>query len=172
MNCEQKRMSNKIKRWGLFALSVFLLGILALLPFRNAIILTGDSGILTKIPLKADDFFEVEFRHSVNKGLVIERFEVDLGDQSLSLVTGWFESYGAGMMDSITAEMKISQDRDMMRIDFPPVHQELVVYRSAGIAGHRLIYEGKAFPFHERWGEQAIRISVGRMSLLDQLLLQ
>ena len=171
MNCNRKTVSvSKIRRWGLPALSVFFFILLAgLVPIKNGIVLQGDRGILTKIPIESGDYFEMQFRHSVNRGLVIERYEVDGESRSLSLVTGWFESYGAGMTDTIDDGMKISEDRGMLRIDFPSQEMKQVVYRPAGIAGHRLMVGEKNFLIYEHWGGQAVRISVGRLNSFEYL---
>ncbi len=170
---ETKNSFIKNIRRGLLALSALLaVSLLAIffVPTTDAIVLTGDQSVLTKIPIKNEIFFEVEFRHSVNRGLVIERYEVDTADSSLALITGWFESYGAGMMDTVGEGMKMSEDRGMLRIDFSPQKTSQVVYRSAGIAGHRILYGDKVFLVHERWGEQSIQISVGKMNLFERYL--
>ncbi len=96
-----------------------------------------DGKILASLDIQKNDHFEITFRHSVNKGLVKERFSICEGE-SIALTTAWFENYGAGMLDTIPEGAKISEEGSFLRIDFVPNKQASVSYAAAGIAGHEL----------------------------------
>ena len=147
----------------LIALSV-LIGVF-FLNFNDTpqIILKDAKGkTLAEIPLGEADYFEVEFRHSVNKGLVRERYHIDSADNTISLETGWFESYGAGMMDTISEDMVMTEEDDMLRIDFPEQKLPYITYRSAGIANHKMTYQDNEIYFFEKWPYQSIQISIDK----------
>lgn len=154
----------KSKRWkqiGLIALSAFIGLVLWQALSRPSLVLRSTDGReLMRLALGETDFFEVSFRHSVNRGLVRERYQIDPKDRSITLVTGWFENYGAGMMDTISEDMEIREEDGFLRIDFsyPPMRE--VVYRSAGIANHALAIGTERIALFERWPYQAIHISV------------
>lgn len=160
---------SKKSQVGLIALSV-LIGLSAFVfvnfSKEDCIVLKDDKDkVLMKIPLDETDFFEVEFRHSVNKGLVRERYRINQEEQAISLSTGWFENYGAGMMDTIGDDMVMTEDGDMLKIEFPEQSLPYVIYRSAGIADHKLNYHGREIRFFEKWPYQSIKISVEKLTI-------
>ena len=159
------------KQIGFTALSVLLLLLLAnVIPFGNSICFRDDQGReLTKIPLNHGNYFNVEFRHSVNKGLVIEEFHVDNSDRSLHLATGWFESFGAGMMDTLEPDMIMTEDQGMIRIDFPEKKVDHVTYTAAGIADHIFNYGDEHIHLFDQWPYKSVAISVDRINMFEYL---
>ena len=114
------------------------------------------------IPLGLEDHFDISFRHSVNKGLVTERYQIDKEAKTIYLKTGWFENYGAGMIDTVEEGMVMTEEGDRLRIDFPRQDTKSVTYRSGGIAGHRLIYENQEIDLFEHWPYESVTISIER----------
>lgn len=125
--------------------------------------------LLQVIPLQEKDYFEIEFRHSVNRGLVQERYEIDRAACSIYLSTGWFENYGAGMMDTLGEGMVMTEDGDSLKIDFPKQEMTSVTYRSAGIANHTMTYGDTTIHFFENWPYQSITISIEKTNLLHRI---
>lgn len=156
-----KRKISRTSQIGLLALSV-LLG-LAFIGFggKEVIEFQNDKNqVLMTIPIKDEDYFDVEFRHSVNKGLVIERYKLKKEKSVIYLASGWFENYGAGMMDTIGSGMTMHEENQMLRIDFAESDLPYVIYRSAGIANHKFKYAGQEIYLFDQWPYQAIKISM------------
>lgn len=125
------------------------------------ILLRDDDGVVEKrISLGEEDYFDVVFRHSVNRGLIIERYTFDREGQKISLTSAWFENYGAGMMDAIEEGMSMVEDGNMLRIDFPDWPLSSITYRSGGIANHKFIYEDQTIDFFEEWPYKAVTIGL------------
>lgn len=172
------KINSKNKYMGHFAPYIFILILLSSLLFisvkssKDYIVLKNKSGnYLEIIEIKNDVFFRINFRHSVNKGLVIEEFDIDLNDNKIRLKKGSFESYGAGMLDSIENKMEFIDDKDMNVISFDYVWQDSVSYTSGGIAKHKLIYEDNIVDFFELNPYKSIKISVEKLSVLKRILL-
>lgn len=91
-----------------------------------------------RIPVRDAEVFDISFRHSVNKGMVIERYRIDRDTDSFYLETGWFESYGAGMMDQLSEGVVMTEEGNFLRLDFPRKDITEVSYAAAGIADHHL----------------------------------
>lgn len=156
-------------RMGLIALSVLLVLILVLMvPFSQRLNLkTRDGEFIKSYSLKNGNYFEVHFRHSVNKGLIIERYQLDKKSGLIYLKNGWFENYGAGMMDTIDEDMKIFDDGNMMRIDFPENKIESVNFASAGIADHTFIYGKNRISLYEEYPYKTINFGIEDTSYIE-----
>lgn len=128
---------------------------------------------LLVLDIDKSDRFDISFRHSVNKGIVKEEFHI-CEDGSFALETAWFESYGAGMLDTIPEGAAISEEGDFMRIDFAPNPLREVAYGAAGIAGHELVVHstGQKVRLFDLNPYKTCRISVIKVSLLQNFLNQ
>lgn len=154
---------------GLKALSVLLIIIiLSFMPATQRLNLrTADGGIVSSFSTENGDYFDIQFRHSVNKGLITERYFLDTDTGKINLTSGWFESYGAGMMDTIDENMKMTEDGDSLRIDFPSNWIESVNFASAGIANHVFIYGENKLRLYELRPYKTINISIERTSFFE-----
>ncbi len=161
-----KKFSNK-KRMGQFVLSVLLFSfLLSLLPFGKGICFRNDDGEKRfTIPIR-QDFFEVEFVHSVNKGRVIERYQI-ASNGCLELKVGWFESYGAGMVDTLEPNMSMREENGMLRIDFENRRMRKVTYQSSGSSGHLFRYGDWEMKMFERLDEKSLSLSIEDIRLFD-----
>lgn len=161
--------NKQMKQMGLRALSVLLLVVLLLLvPFSERLNLrTRDGELIESYSLKNGDYFDVKFRHSVNKGMVIERYELDRANGLIYLKSGWFESYGVGMMDTLDETMTMVEDGNMYRIDFEQNKVKSVNYASAGIARHVFIYGKKQILLYEVCPYKTINISMENTSYFE-----
>ncbi|MGL5256424.1 MAG: DUF1850 domain-containing protein [Proteocatella sp.] len=160
-------MKNKLQI-GLLALSVLLIAFVLALPFFDRLVLeTRNHEILKSYNLKEGDYFDIKFRHSVNKGLIIERYMLNKKDGLIFLEYGWFENYGAGMMDTIDESMKMEQDGEMLKITFPKKEIKSVKFASAGIANHIFIYGDEEFNLFENCPYKTIDIGIKKLSLLE-----
>ncbi len=63
------------------------------------------------------EYFTYEFRHSVNKGLIIETYSLN-PDDSLHIKEALFENYGAGMLDQVPQGVVISEDGSYLKLTF------------------------------------------------------
>lgn len=154
---------------GLIALSVLIIGFVVItFPFFDKLVLeTKDGKLLKSYNLYENDYFEITFRHSVNKGLITERYQLDRQDGTIFLKYGWFENYGAGMMDTIEPNMKMTQDGDRLRIEFTQNKIENVKFASAGIANHIFTYGKHEFNFFENCPYKTISIGIKKLSITE-----
>ena len=86
-------------------LSVVIL--LVLLPLLPPSLVVSSRGKVRYEKVITSTECEVGFRHSVNKGLIREVYRLDPENRLITLEEGYFQSYGAGMIDTIyeTADM-------------------------------------------------------------------
>jgi len=161
------------KQMGLRALSVLLLILLLLfVPFSERLNLkTRDGKIIRSYSLKNGDYFDVQFRHSVNKGMVIEQYELDKANKLIYLKSGWFESYGVGMMDTLDETMKLVEDGNLLRIDFSQDGMKSVNYASAGIANHMFTYGENKISLYEECPYKTINISIENTNYFELIKL-
>lgn len=159
-------MKNKLQI-GLLALSVLLIACVSTVPFFDRLVLeTRNHEILKSYSLKKGDYFDIKFRHSVNKGLIIERYMLNKKDGLIFLEYGWFENYGAGMMDTIDEDMKMEADGDLLKITFPKEEIKSVKFAAAGIANHIFIYGDEEFNLFDNCPYKTIDIGIKKLSLL------
>lgn len=154
---------------GLIALSVLIIIYMFMFnPFIERLVLSERDGeILESYSLKKSDYFDITFRHSVNKGLITERYEMDKEEGTIFLTYGWFENYGAGMMDTIDENMKMMTDGNRLRIEFPKNKVNSVKFASAGIANHIFIYGDEEFNLFENYPYKTIDIGIKKISLIQ-----
>ncbi len=128
-----------LKKAGGIFLLLILVFFIFMLPIRTDLLITTTDGELVKsVTVKDTDYFEVSFRHSVNKGLVIEKYHINRFRNSFYLETGWFESYGAGMLDELPENVEMTDDGKFLKLDFPKENLTNVWYSAAGFAGHKI----------------------------------
>lgn len=111
------------------------------------------------------DQVEVVFRHSVNHGVIREIYRLDPELRQLALDLGHFESYGAGMLDTLPEEVKMHEEGDFLVLEFPLVFQKSITYRAGPIAGHRLIYGESQLRLSEIMPMEAFEIRLGPASV-------
>ena len=154
---------------GLKALSVLLIIIiLSFMPATQRLNLrTADGGIVSSFSTENGAYFDIQFRHSVNKGLITERYFLDKATGRICLTSGWFENYGAGMMDTIDEGMNMTEDGDRLRIDFPQRWIDSVNFASAGIANHIFMYGNDKLRLYELRPYKTINIRIEKTSLFE-----
>lgn len=115
---------------------------------------------------------EVGFRHSVNKGLIREVYRLDPKNRLITLEEGYFQSYGAGMIDTIneTADMNFRQEGDFYILDFKPEWKASIGYIGGNIAGHVFKYGDDTLEIGKLYPKQPFTISISRRSVLKRLL--
>lgn len=151
-------------------LLLFTMGLILFIPSKLNLVIEDRQGTyLSLLPVDKNSYFEVSFRHSVNNGIIIERYEMDLENQTFYLKTGWFQSYGAGMMDSVAEGVQMTEEGDFLRLDFPKKELHQVSYAAAGIANHKLsMGDYEVFLFEENPYKTSI-ISLKRTSLFQRI---
>ena len=154
---------------GLKALSVLLAVTVSMFvpAFQRLNLRTADGGIVSSFSTENGDYFDIQFRHSVNKGLITERYFLDKATGRICLTSGWFENYGAGMMDTIDEGMNMTEDGDRLRIDFPQRWIDSVNFASAGIANHIFMYGNDKLRLYELRPYKTINIRIEKTSLFE-----
>ncbi len=115
---------------------------------------------------------EVDFTHSVNKGRIREVYRINPAARRLTLEKGYFQSYGAGMLDTLedTDGMNFRQEGDFFVLDFKPDWQKSIRYIGGNIARHVFVYGEDRVDVGELYPRKAFSVSVSRRSLLQKLL--
>lgn len=154
---------------GLIALSVLLAVTVSMFvpAFQRLNLRTSDGELVSSFSPDNGAYFDIQFRHSVNKGLITERYFLDKVTGKICLTSGWFENYGAGMMDTIDEGMKMTEDGDRLRIDFPQNWIDSVNFASAGIANHIFIYGNDKLRLYELRPYKTINIRIEKTSLFE-----
>ncbi len=128
-----------LKKAGGVILLLLLGFFIFILPIKTEVIfLAKDGEVLKAVDASSTNFFEVSFKHSVNKGIVRERYYINQLNNSFYLKTGWFESYGAGMLDELPDGVQMSEDGDFLKLEFPKETLDNIWYAAAGIAKHKI----------------------------------
>ena len=156
---------------GLIALSVLLAVTVSIFvpAFQRLNLRTSDGELVSSFSPENGNYFDIQFRHSVNKGLITERYILNKDTGKICLTSGWFENYGAGMMDTIDEGMKMTEDGDRLRIDFPQNWIDSVNFASAGIANHIFIYGDYELRLYELRPYKTINIRIEKTSLFEIL---
>lgn len=156
---------------GLIALSVLLAVTVSIFvpAFQRLNLRTSDGELVSSLSPENGNYFDIQFRHSVNKGLITERYILNKETGKICLTSGWFENYGAGMMDTIDEGMKMTEDGDRLRIDFPQNWIDSVNFASAGIANHIFIYGDYELRLYELRPYKTINIRIEKTSLFEIL---
>lgn len=116
--------------------------------------------------------FEVDFTHSVNKGRIREIYRIDAAQGVFTLEHGYFQSYGAGMLDTApeTDAMNFRQEGDYFVLDFPPQWRRSIAYIGGNIARHVLVYGEDEIRVGETYPKKSFTVSISRRSPLQRLL--
>jgi hypothetical protein len=90
----------------------------------------------------------------------------------LSLKTGYNESFGAGMIDTIeTAKgLNFRKEDNWFILDFPENWKQEIHYIGGNIAKHRFIYEEVVVDIGELRSQQPFTLSVQRRSIAEVFL--
>lgn len=162
-------ISCSVRRRGTLLL-LFTIALILFVPSKLSLVVQDKSGRdVSILPVENTSYFEVSFRHSVNKGIIIERYEINLENKTFYLKTGWFQSYGAGMMDSVAEGVQMTEEGDFLRLDFPKNELHQVSYAAAGIANHKLsIGNNEVFLFQKNPYKTSI-ISLKRTNLFQRI---
>lgn len=135
---------------------------LLLLPLWPRLLLTDGQGrILRSYPAAVGEC-EVFYRHSVNKGLVVERFAFDAGQGELWLTTGLFENFGAGMMDTVPDGIQHGFEEGFVRLDFPKNPQPVLRFIPGGEAKQTFRYGGEEVALYELAYHRTVELHTGR----------
>lgn len=155
--------------WILAACAVIVLFFLPLCP--PSVVVSSHEKVLYE-KRATDPLCQVVFRHSVNKGLVREVYRMNLKTCMLTLETGYFQSYGAGMPDhaaDVNGE-HLRQEGEYYVLDFAPVWQESIHYIGGNTAGHVFLYGEDSLDLGKRYPRAPFVLSVSRRSLIKKLL--
>lgn len=151
------------------AFILLILVILFFLPLRPSSIVLSSGNIVIFERIVDSTECEVTFRHSVNKGVVREIFALSPELNMLSLKTGYNESFGAGMIDTIeTAQgLNFRKEGNWFVLDFPMKWEKEIHYIGGNIAKHRFIYEEVVVNIGELRSQKPFTLSVERRSIAE-----
>lgn len=146
--------------------------LLLLLPMLPPSLVVSSRGKVRYEKIITSTECEVGFRHSVNKGLIREVYRLDPKNRLITLEEGYFQSYGAGMIDTIneTADMNFRQEGDFYILDFKPEWKASIGYIGGNIAGHVFKYGDDTLEIGKLYPKQPFTISISRRSVLKRLL--
>jgi hypothetical protein len=169
-------MSNKQKQAGLWLLPAFftfLAVIVVIVWIINPITgyslqVVSEGTVIYQAPI-TQDHVEVDFRHSVNKGHIREIYRLDPKECRLALETGYFENYGAGMLDTVPAEVGFREEGNYLVLDFPMQYRDNITYRAGREAQHTLIYGNDVLRLYESIPQKPFTISIVANRLRNKL---
>ncbi len=92
--------------------------------------------------LGSSEGFELSYTHSVNKGRVVDTFQI-LPEGSLLLKKSLFQSFGAGMEDGESGPGRFSMTGDGLLLDGIDLAMPSLVVAVGSVADHRLNIPGK-----------------------------
>ncbi|RPF43207.1 uncharacterized protein DUF1850 [Hydrogenoanaerobacterium saccharovorans] len=165
-------MKQYVKWAGLLlpAFSVLIIIILLFLPlFPPSLLVVSQGKVLGEYPVQADNF-EVQFRHSVNKGLIREVYKIDAERLTITLDKGYFESYGAGMIDTVPPEVTYSSDEQFVILDFADHYRHQIDYTAGIVSQHMFYYEDKSLVLYKLAPRKPVAITVRKASAVQRLL--
>ncbi len=125
--------------------------------------------ILKSIDASSADSFEISFKHSVNKGIVREEYHINELNNSFYLKNAWFESYGAGMLDEIPKNVKMTEDGDFLKLEFQKENLSSVSYAAAGFAGHKLKIKNNVIDLFELSPYKTIIIKIEHITFFHYI---
>lgn len=151
-----------------YLLIVLIVLFLLFAPLIPASIVLSSGNLVIYESFIGSDICEITFRHSVNKGLVREVYVLSSDMLMLTLKTGYNESFGAGMIDTIeTAQgLNFRKEGNWFVLDFPENWKKEVHYIGGNIAKHRFLYEDTAVDIGDLRSQKPFAISVEKRSLL------
>lgn len=115
------------------------------------------------------DTIEVDFRHSVNKGMIREIYQINREQCQLALKTGYFENYGAGMLDTVPDHVGFREEDGYLVLDFPLQYKDSFTYRAGPEAGHTILYGTDVLPIYQMIPMKSFKISVVAKRLHEPL---
>jgi len=172
MNSYLKNVSSRRARiLSLACVLIIITLVLFLAPLVPPSLVVSSEGQVVYEAVIKEPVFEVSFRHSVNKGIVREVYRIDTESLMITLDEGYFQSYGAGMLDTttITDQMNFRQEGDYFILDFPENWQRTIHYIGGNTAKHVFAYGEDSLPIGEMRPQKPFVISVSRRSLYQKL---
>lgn len=162
-------MKAKIKK-GHIAPCVFVIAIISIFLYKVPYLTLSDryDNILYLSSIISDEI-KISFRHSVNKGMVIETYIIDKNSNKIFLDKAEFESYGAGMLDEIEDDMVFSTNEKMQIIKYKKKLENNVTYMAAGIAKHIFEYNNDVIDLYEKFGNSSIKIEVKKLNYIEYI---
>ncbi|WP_312644610.1 DUF1850 domain-containing protein [Hydrogenoanaerobacterium sp.] len=149
---------------------ILLFSILLFLPLLPPSLLVVSQGkVLGEYPVHSNSF-EVQFRHSVNKGLIREVYKIDVQRLTITLDKGYFESYGAGMLDIVPPEVTYSSDDEFIILDFPDYYQPQIDYVAGIVSQHMFYYEDHVLSLYKLAPRKPVQFTIRRASAVQRLL--
>lgn len=114
--------------------------------------------------------FQIHYTHSVEKSLVIEKYNIR--DGNLRLLETEFKSYGAGL--PATTKNKFETTADGFRIYGINEKYPSVIYRTgAKVADHRILINSKEYRFLDfSKAREGVKFSTSNISLLKLIYLK
>lgn len=151
-----------------YILVVLIVLVLLFSPLIPASVVLSSGNLVVYESIIGSDVCEITFRHSVNKGMVREIYVLSSDRLMLSLKTGYNESFGAGMIDTIdTAKgLNFRKEGDWFVLDFPENWKKEVHYIGGNIAKHCFLYEDTVVEIGELRSQKPFTISVETRSLI------
>ena len=121
------------------------------------IIYNNESEKIASYPLNKDDFFSIEFIHSVNKSPVIEYYKFDNNNNIYVYKTAYY-NFGAGVPTELTGKEELSYGADgSIIIDHIDKKIDNLTYYLSSIYDHILrINDGEAISLWEVCGKNKI----------------
>lgn len=152
-------------------LLIVIIVLMSLPLFPPSVVISSKSKVLYEKAITSTEC-EVDFRHSANKGLIREVYRLDPDNKVITLEEGYFQSYGAGMIDTTyeTADMNFRQEGNYYVIDFKPDWQTSIGYIGGNIAGHSFKYGDDILEVGKLFPKQPFSISISRRSFFKKLL--
>lgn len=153
----------------LLLLPLFLF--VCLVPLISHVTIRSREGILLQSIRLEKNLFYVTFKHSVNKGQVIEIYTVNPKTNSFYLSEGKFENFGAGMLDDVPKDAVLRYDNTFLVITFQKKgEQSQVLYGAAGIANHLLCSGLTCVSLYDINPNKTSVISIEKRSILDTIV--
>ncbi len=167
----KKPFNNKLWRVGFFLLATVIIAVLNLPIVPASILLSSGEDIIYEAII-TEPTCQVTFKHSVNKGDVKEEYIFDTDNQLISMSKGYFQGYGAGMLDiyADTADMNFRLEDGYFVLDFPTNWQESIGYIGGNVAQHKFIYNDHIVEVGNLYPREPFTLSVSRRSLIDIIL--
>lgn len=158
----------RVAKWAGWFLPLFLMAAVWLPLFPPSLVISAGGKVLAEYSV-TDLRFEVRFVHSINKGVVREVYRIDPQSKTFWLERGYFENYGAGMVDTVPPEVAFSSEDHFLVLDFPPAPVREVRYIAGPVAKHRFFYAGNELALYQLAPGISLRFEVRSASLFQRL---
>ncbi len=148
----------------LLALSAF--PVLSVLSFRDA----KSGALLLALPSRPGMVLELAYTHSVNKGAIIDRYQL-AKDGALVLKSAVFEEFGAGMRDGFEPDALFTTTEAGLAVDELDSRIGTLFLAVGTVADHRAYFDGREIVLVDiAEPGAAVRLSGERISVWEGLL--